>query len=331
VTAATKRVLRLGLLGTGLAARKLYLPALARIRGRVRVVACASRTLAKAEAFARDAQVPLVVDGLDALLALPEVDALLVSLPIEAQPAVVLKALRAGKPVLSEKPMAPSLAAGRRLLAQARPLARRGPAWMVGENYRFMPAAAWAEKQLRQGALGQLRVVEVRQSGWTDASNPYFHTAWRTRPRFVGGFVLDAGVHLAHLVRRFAGFPVELRGLAAQFSPDLPPMDTAVAVLRFSNGALGTWLSSFSSAAGGPMLTLRGSLGSLELHPDHALLIPRRGRPRGFRSKDDSFSLQFGHFAGVVLDGRRSAYTAEDALLDLALMESVVRGRIVRP
>jgi predicted dehydrogenase len=325
------RALRLGLLGTGIAARKLYAPALRPLASRVRLHACANRTRSKAEAFAREAGVPIVAADAKALFAVPGLDAVFISLPIEAQPRYVLEALRRGIPVLSEKPVAPSLAAGRTLLKRARPLLKAGTPWMVAENFSFLPAVAWAEDLLKRGALGDVRLVEIRQSGVTDASVPYFHTPWRTRPRFVGGFVLDAGVHLAHIVRRYFGMPLEIRGLHAQFSPSLPPMDTALAVLRFPSGCVGTWMSSFSAAAGGPMIAIRGSKGALELDPDHAVFRPLQGKALSFRSSANSHGLQLAHFAEVVLKGKAPAVGPREALLDLAFMEGVVRGRALWP
>src|SRR5688572_8582082 len=100
---AMKRKLRLGLIGTGIAARELYLPAFKRLNRRIEVVACANRTRAKAEAYAKLAGVTKVVDSGEELIGLPEVDAVVVSLPIDKQPAFVLAALGAKKPVLSEK------------------------------------------------------------------------------------------------------------------------------------------------------------------------------------------------------------------------------------
>lgn len=325
------RTLRLGLLGTGIAARKLYWPALSSMRDKVRLVACANRTRSKAEAFAFETGIPKVVANADALFTLPDVDAVLISLPIATQPKYVLQALKAGKAVLSEKPLAPNLVAGRRLIAQARPYLQSGSIWMVAENYRFMPAADWAEAQLADGAVGDLRLVEIRQSGWMDADNPYYHTTWRRQARFVGGFVFDAGVHLAHLVRRMLGQALEIHGLRAGFNPALRPMDTALAVLRFRGGALGTWLSSFACDAGGPMLVFRGSAATLELNRNHAVLIPRIGSKRHFKSSKDSYALQFEHFAEAVTENKKPCYSPNDALEDLAFMESVVRGRVVKP
>ena len=116
------------MIGTGVAARRLYLPALQRLEKKLELVACTNRTRKKAEHYAKLAGIPKVVGSAAELLALPEVDAVLISLPIDAQPALVLQALAAGKPVLSEKPVAPSLAAGRKLLEAA---ARHRTPWLV--------------------------------------------------------------------------------------------------------------------------------------------------------------------------------------------------------
>ncbi|MBI4916810.1 MAG: gfo/Idh/MocA family oxidoreductase, partial [Acidobacteria bacterium] len=77
-----KRKLRLGLLGTGVAARTLYLPAFARLTDRVEVVACASRHRENAASYARLADIPLVAGGARELLSLPHLDAVFISLPI---------------------------------------------------------------------------------------------------------------------------------------------------------------------------------------------------------------------------------------------------------
>src|SRR3954469_5437682 len=80
--------LRLGMIGTGVAARQLYLPALQRLQNKIEVVACVNRTRKKAEEYARLAGIPKVVDTADELIALPEVDAVFISLPIDLQPAL---------------------------------------------------------------------------------------------------------------------------------------------------------------------------------------------------------------------------------------------------
>jgi predicted dehydrogenase len=314
--------LRLGMIGTGVAARQLYLPAFAALGKKLEVVACVNRTRKKAEAYARLAGIPTVVDTAEELLQLPEVDAVLISLPIDVQPEYVKKALAAGKPVLSEKPMAPSVAEGRKLV---KAVARYDVPWLVGENFAFMPAIARLQAWLEEGRLGEPRLVQATQMAWMDRKNPYFHTAWRQAPKHVGGFIADAGVHIAHAVRRLFGMPEVVKNLTAQFDPALPPLDTAVAVLRFPSGVIGSWVSCFSAHHQGPMLRVYGSKGTAELGWNSAMFRSARGKETLFRTDVDSFQAQFSHFHDVVKKGAPVAYGPAQALLDLTLIESIVR------
>lgn len=318
------RKLRLGLLGTGIAARELYLPAFERLRRRIELVACANRRREKAEAYARLAGIPKVVDDAEALIALPEVDAIVVSLPIDAQPAYVLAALARGKAVLSEKPVAPSVAAGQKLLKQA---ARYDAPWLVGENFAFMSHVRRLRELLVEGKLGEVRFVQAIQATWMDAKNRYFSTPWRHAGGFDGGFVADGGVHLAHVVRSCFGMPTRVQSELGHFVPELPAPDTAVATLKFEGGALGVWSSCFSARYQGPMLRLFGSKANAELGYDALTLESASGKRRRYPAKDDSFYAEFSHFADVVQRGARPLVTPEDALSDLRLIDAILRGK----
>jgi predicted dehydrogenase len=313
--------LRLGLLGTGIAAEKLYLPAFEKLRGRIELVACANRTRKKAERYARLAAIGRVVDDAEALFALDDIDAVLISLPIDAQPRFVLAALRAGKAVLSEKPVGPSVARARRLVRAAQ---RYAPPWLVGENFAFMSHAQKLAALVSEGRLGDVRLVEARQLTFMDARNPYFHTSWRAAPGHVGGFVVDAGVHVAHVVRRCFGTPKILAQKSASFEASLPPPDSALALLEFDSGALGTWTSSFSTHDTGPLLRIFGKLATAELHYDHLIVRDRNKREKRYDAARSSFCAEFEHFADVVQKGRPLAVTPEDALADLALVEAII-------
>lgn len=317
-----RRPLQLGIIGTGLAATDLYLPAINTLSSRIKLVACANRRRAKAEAFARRAKIAKVVDNAEELIELPEVEAVLLSVPIDQLPKYVLKALKAGKAVLSEKPLAPSVAEGRRLLRAA---SRFDVPWMVGENFAFMSHVDQLRRWVFKGQLGEIRLIEAVQITRMDRHNPYFNTAWRKRPGHLGGFVLDGGVHLANVVRRIFGMPTDVKGFTATFDPKLAPIDSAVAVLRFESGALGTWTSCFCGQYDGPMLRIYGSRANAELSWDRAILRAAGGREKICTIQQDSFAAEFEHFADVVLRGRTIAMSPEEALQDLMLIESLCR------
>lgn len=127
-----------------------------------------SRTLASARAItpllpASHGPVDLYADdapGDDktyaAVLARADVAAVLIALPIATQPAFIEAALRAGKHVLSEKPVGPDVEGARKLIAAYRggELAGRGLVWSVAEQFRFLPKYVWAAEQAR--ALGRV-------------------------------------------------------------------------------------------------------------------------------------------------------------------------------
>jgi predicted dehydrogenase len=314
--------LRLGLLGTGVAAEDLYLPAWKALEKRIEVVACTNRTRKKAERFAKLARCRKVVDSAEELFALPEVDAVVISLPIDAQPKYVLAALGAGKPVLSEKPVGPSVAAARRLIRAAK---RFSPPWLVGENFAFMDHAHKLAELVQRGALGDVRLVEVAQLTFVDAKYKYFQTPWRQAPGHVGGFISDGGVHLANVVRRCFGMPEVVKQLTASFEPSLPPVDTALGLVRFDSGAVGTWTSCFTAHYQGPMLRVYGKKANAELYWDHLLVRDPKGREVRHAQKKPSFVAQFEHFADVVQRGVTPQVSAEEALKDLILLETLLK------
>ncbi len=175
--------LRLGLLGSGLAADMLSLPALKPLKGRIEIVACCNRTRSKAERFAKKAGVPLVVDKAEQLIALPQVDAVVIALPIEQQPRYVLKALNAGKAVLSEKPVGPSVKAGAALVQAAKKY--KAP-WLVAENYAFMPQPGPGRSLARRRQTGRCALGRSHPDERAHRSQPLFPHRLAHRPQVQG-------------------------------------------------------------------------------------------------------------------------------------------------
>lgn len=324
VSAVMAKVLRLGLLGTGVAARELYAPAFAALEGKVKVVACANRTRAKAERYAKEHGIPTVLDDFAAMLDLPGLDGVFISLPIDQQPRLVLEALRAGVPVLSEKPVAPSVAEGKSLVRKA---ARYSTPWLVGENFAFLSHVEVLRRWLRDERLGEIRLVQVTHINLMNARNPYFHTPWRSKPGHVGGFVVDGGVHLANVVRRCFGVPKVLRSAVQSYDPKLPPIDTALGLLLFPSGALGTWTSCFSARYDGPILRVFGSRANVELTWDSVTLSDAKGKTSTQVNRRNSFVEELVHFRDMVFRGAPPRVAPSEALEDLALVERLCSAK----
>jgi predicted dehydrogenase len=318
-------IVRLGILGTGIAANQLYWPELQKLRSRYRITAVCNRTRAKAEAFAKLTGAKAVCDTPEELFARDDVDAIAIALPIELQPDYVLAALKAGKHVLSEKPVAANLKQGRPFVKKASALAaKKKLIWLVAEQLAFAEHVAKAEQWLSAKAIGDVRLVTVSYMTLMTNQSAYFQTKWRQNPKFAGGFVVDGGVHMANVVRRLLGMPKEAKSITASFNPALKPIDTAVAALKFANGAVGVWRSCFSVSAQEPRLRLSGSRGDLDFWADRIALQKHGGQKREFVAKHSAFYHQFMHFHAVISGKTKLAFTPEEALLDLEFMLRII-------
>ena len=138
--------------------------------------------------------------SLDALLARSDIDAVIVTLPITKQPEVVLKALAAGKHVLSEKPIAKDVATGidlvRKYVSEYRP---KGLVWRVAENYEYEPAYREAGQLVRGGQIGKVISFSVTGFVPTSKDNKYYKTAWRTVPDVSQSRMPSLGINLQAL------------------------------------------------------------------------------------------------------------------------------------
>ena len=132
--------IKIGIIGCGIAARDLHLPALNRLKDKFEITAVCNHTIDKAKSFSDlVGGVPYFKDYHD-LLNRQDVDAVDVVLPIGLNPKVTHDALRAGKHIMVEKPLAANLEDARKMLD----LEKQYPqTTMVAENYRYRPGLSW--------------------------------------------------------------------------------------------------------------------------------------------------------------------------------------------
>jgi len=329
--------IRLALIGSGIFAREEHLRAIKLLPDQYEVVAIYSRSQANAAALAKT--LPHKVDAysdLAVVLARTDVDAVDIVLPIAVQPAVIEAALRAGKHVISEKPVAPDVATGQHLLPMAAELTRAsGKVWMVAENYRFEDAFRLAGECVREGQIG--RPVQFFWNRFLNISpqDKYYQTTWRRDNSFPGGFLLDGGVHDMAAVRTIMGEVESLSAYVSQVREDLPPADTLSATLRFESGALGVLTKTF--AADGPwdkFAHVIGDQGALRVNTSQ-LEITAGGLTTRQSFEIDNVKAELADFAAIVRDGKPLRSTPAEALRDVALLEAMFdsarEGQPARP
>jgi predicted dehydrogenase len=146
---------RWGIVGTANIARAAFLPGMRHAGGTAEAVA--SRDLSTAEQYAADHGIARAVSGYQALIDDPAIDALYVPLPNSMHADWVIAALRAGKPVLSEKPLCGNLADTERVLAVAH---ETGSLLWEAFVFPFQAQMTHVRDAVGSGAIGELREIQ---------------------------------------------------------------------------------------------------------------------------------------------------------------------------
>ena len=235
--------MNLAMLGTGRIADMQLAPAVAKTAG-ASLWSVLSRDAARAAAFAdrhgAASPTPSYTD-LDDLLADPALHGVIIATPDGLHAAQALAAIRAGKHVLVEKPMATSAADAASMVAAAR---EEGVRLGVAYHLHWHAGHRAVADLVRAGGLGDLRHMRAQ---WTwpaqDASN------WRAHPE-VGRWWSLAGVgtHCLDLIRWLmvptCGEVTEITGLTSNSIWEGPHDETAVVAMKFESGATAEFCSS---------------------------------------------------------------------------------------
>jgi predicted dehydrogenase len=219
----------------------------------VRLVALAGRRREPLEAAATELGFERWTTSWAELLDDPEVDVIanLAAVDGHAEPSIA--ALRAGKPVLCEKPLAATVEDARAMRDAADEAA---VANAVGFNYRYMPAVALAKELLDAGRLGELRHYRALYL------QDYQIAGGQPRSSGGAGAVLDYA-HLVDMLRFLVGEPDAVTARTASFVSDVD--DAYAAMLELPGGALATLEASrvASGWKGRHRIELNGSEGSI--------------------------------------------------------------------
>jgi predicted dehydrogenase len=155
-----------------------------------------------------------------------------------------LAAVRAGVPMLMEKPIAEDVESALELVTAAE---EAGVPILVGHHRRYSPLIQRAKEIVASGRLG--KVTAVNGLCWFLKPKDYFEGqgSWRREPG--GGVVLINLIHVIDDLRNICGDIVAIQAAQSNAARGFPVEDTAAIILHFAGGALGTLTISDSAAA----------------------------------------------------------------------------------
>ena len=278
-------MIRVGIAGCGKIAQVRHLPEYqdrpdVTIRGLLNLNQERAKTLAeqyKARAYA----------SYEELLADPEIDAVSICTANIAHAEMAIAALRAGKHVLCEKPMATTLEDCERMVKAAK---ESGKVLMIGQNQRLAAAHVKAKELLEAGAIGRLIsfTTAFRHGGpetWT--VDPGANTWFFDKSRAVMGAMADLGIHKTDLIQFLTGQKVvqvqaHLATLDKKYADGSPigVDDNAICIYTLEGGAVGTMTASWTDYCGEDNSTvLFGTEGVMRIYEDpaHSVVLNRRG------------------------------------------------------
>jgi predicted dehydrogenase len=320
-----------GVLGNATIARKCVIPAI-RKSGNGDIVALATRSPAQAEQVVADNRIEHVYDSYEALLVDPQIDLVYIPLPNHLHHPWTIKALKAGKHVLCEKPLACNAKEAREMVAAAEDAGRL---LMEAFMYRFHPRSRRIKQLIVEGVIGTPRLIRsafcfrMADSEWGDPPNV------RLNPEMGGGALLDVGCYSVSVARWFLG--AEPSQVQAQAEYDPGGVDVhMVGSLGFAGNGLASFEASFITALQ-QTYCISGSEGVIEL--PHNAFVPWeneaifyvRGRDQEAGQKHsvpgaDEYQLMVEHFADAVMGRTDLRFPIADSIDNTRVLDALAQA-----
>ena len=267
----------------------------------------------------------------DRLKELPGVDFVYIALPNSMHAEFTVRAARAGKHVLCEKPMATSVADCQRMIDAC---AEAKTKLMIAYRMQYEPYNREVIRLARTGALGKLKSF-VASNGQAQG-NP---EQWRLKKALAGGGALpDIGIYCLNAARYISGEePIEVQ--AMQFSTPGDPRFSEVEEqvnfnLRFPSGFSASCYTSYGCHES-KSYRVMGSLGWAELdaafpYSGQSLRVAKKRDDRDEEAvtaprlqTKNHFALELDHLAKCVLENRKPHTPGEEGMQDMRLMAAI--------
>jgi predicted dehydrogenase/threonine dehydrogenase-like Zn-dependent dehydrogenase len=277
--------MRIGVIGAGTFARSVLLPAL---RGSADITAVATATGMSAKATAERFGARLATTDVDELIASADVDAVLIATRHDTHAAYAAAALRAGKHVFVEKPLAIDDEQLQRLEGA---VSESDAVLMVGFNRRFAPLASRLRDEL--GGAGPLTVTYRVNAGVVPPSH------WTQDREIGGGRLVGEGCHFIDFASYLAGTPPVRVFATTVGGGSVPPQDRTATTVVYADGSVAQILYSALGDTSLPKerVEVLSERGAAVLDDFRELTLHRHGRQetvsgrrdKGHRAELDAF------------------------------------------
>ena len=328
---------KLGIIGLGRWA-KVLTRAVAQSE-QLRIVAGYSRSAEKRDAFEKEMGVPGVPD-LQTMLADPEIQGCILTVPNEQHLPVAEQVARAKKHVYTEKPIAHTLEDGLKIAALEK---QYGVTVTVGHSARLMAGIRAIREKIDAGELGRVAFIEANFSN--ERALELTPQTWRWyKDRAPGGPLSQLAIHMFDVVHYLGGEMVEASSMASKLSPVGAEVDDqSMTLVKFADGKI-AYVGSCWTSPGIFSVRVFGSKGLMHyeidfgtwdtphlLHKASTLYI-QRGKDGWAKREElkipesDMFRAELEMFAASCRSGKPSELTAQNANVAVAVVNAALRS-----
>jgi myo-inositol 2-dehydrogenase/D-chiro-inositol 1-dehydrogenase len=331
------KLLNVGIIGAGRIG-KVHAETLAFRMPEARMLAIADVNREAAQAMAARCGIPTVTESSAAVLANSEIEAVLICSSTNTHADLIVQAAQAGKHIFCEKPIAHNLGQIDRALAAVE---ASGVKLQIGFNRRFDANFARVRQAVASGEIGTPRLMHIISRD--PAPPPVAYV------RVSGGMFMDMTIHDFDMARFLIGDEVEeiYTSGGVMVDPEIGKagdLDTALIVLRFRNGVIGS-IDNCRQAAYGydqrvEILGSEGKIATENCYPNQAMVstgkMVRKDLPLNFFMDryTESFASELRSFVTAVRENRPTAVTGIDGripvVMALAARKSYDERRSVR-
>jgi predicted dehydrogenase len=336
--------IRLGVIGAG-AIGTVHMNTFSQLKEDVTVEALTDVYLPLAEKRAQEFGIKRVHNSTEELIHDDNLDAVIIGVPNKFHAPLAIEALRAGKHVLVEKPMAISGDAAKEIIRAQR---ESGKIVMVPHQMRWMPHSLHVKKQVEDGALGN---IYNAKTGWFRRKGIPGWGSWFTQKEVSGGGpLIDIGVHMLDLAlwlmgnpkpvsvfgTTYAEFGPEKRGIGSWGTPNwdghYDVEDLATALIKMEDGSTLSLEVSWAvhmASDNAPFIHLMGSEGGASLKGNSGKLLTERfdqaidiDIPEPENAEQDRIGMSK-HFIECIREGKEPITSAMTGLTNNLILDAI--------
>ena len=221
--------------------------------GKAKVVCVWDEDIARGISWAGDLKCEFMPD-LDLLLARDDIDAVVCDTPTTMHKEVIIKAIKAGKHVFTEKALCPTV---EECLEVKEALDNSNVTFTISYPQRQRGAVQFAKQEIEKGTFGKVTFVRSRDAH-SGVSGKWLPDYWFEEKDAAGGAMMDLGCHPMYLLAYLLGKP---KRITAIFNSPLGSKvdENAAATIEFANGAIGVAETGFDSYKSPQMLEIYGT------------------------------------------------------------------------